>query len=420
MNHPQLVDFVASQLAKGVPLDEVITHLRGQKWDEAVIEEVVAAATKAEAGPPPPADPTPHITPRRIFIATSVFLAVLVAVAGLFVLRHYLHAKAVREKIKFVEFSGHITGRLETGQAKPAGAPELGDFRLLDFKGVVDSALITEPRAALSLSFDPSDQMAAILPEVPTDTDARYLATTLLATAAADKLFGNADLRWGGDSMYLRPERTPWSNLGGNNLVSGLLGAFLGQELLSNPWLRIPTGKPENVGEQQATWALLFRPEGQVFGSSKELTFVDRADGGELRGIPTEIHRYSINGPWLTKKLQKALREIAADDKMKWVTQLQSLATGNAPGQGSLETLTISDGEMSVWVGKSDALPYRIVTHLKIKEGASSPLTLVLRGELDAAYGQPVKIELPPDAVGIEKVKKQLEALQSFGSMFQR
>lgn len=424
MKHPQLVEFAAAQIAKGVPVDEVIAHLRRQKWDEDIIAEVVAAAagsaaTTAEAATSA-VEPSRRRGPSRISLALLACLAVVVAVTGAFVLWHYLHAKAIREKTKFVEFSGDITGQLGAGSATASGAPTPDDFRLLDFKGVVDSALITEPRAALSVAFDPSGETAAALPAVPSATDARYLATTLLATAAASKLFNAADLRWGGDSIFVRPERTPWSNLGGNNLVSGLLGAFLGQELLSNPWLRITTGKPGIPGEQQATWALLFRPAGQVFGTSKELSFLDRADSGDVNGVPTEIHRYAINGPWLTERLRGALREVSADKQMEWVARLQSMLAGSTPGNSSLDTLTIDDGEMKVWVGKSDALPYRIVANLRIREGTSAPIVLDLRGELDARYGQPVKIELPPDSVGIEKVRQQLEALQSLGGMFQR
>lgn len=410
MKHPQLAEFAAAQLAKGIPEEEIMAHLRSQKWDEGVIAEVIAS-TKGPGAPPAPAAPPTRSPLRRAGLLILAGLAVVVLLTGLFALRHYLHAKAIREKTKFVEFSGSISGRLVPGAEA---------FRLLDFKGVVDSAIITEPRAALSLAFDPAGQTSASLTNVPSATDARYLATTLIAAAAANTLFGTADFRWGGDSIFLRPERTPWSNLGGNNIVSGLLGAFLGQELLSNPWLRITIEKPGIPGEQQATWALLFRPAGQVFGTSKELKFIDRVDGGDLNGIPVEIHRYSINGPWLTGKLREALQHAAAEKQMQWIAQLQALATGASAGSGSPDSLTIKDGEMRVWVGKSDALPYRIEADLPVSEGTSAPLSLELQGELTANYGQPVKIELPPDSVGIEKVRQQIKALQSLGDMFKR
>lgn len=424
MTHPQLVEFAKGQLAKGVPVADIIAHLRGQKWEESVIDEVVAAATTGTE-PPAATSTSPATGPRQLgrtlvkvaLLLLTALLAV-VAIAGFFGYQQYSRAKIIREKTKFVEFSGSITGQYLPGTADPGTAA--GNFRLLEFNGVVDSSQITEPRAAMKATLDPAGGTITALQTISSGTDARYIAATLLAAAGGSQLFGGADFRWGGDSVFIRPERTPWSNLSSDNLVGGLLGALIGPDLLSNPWVRVTVGRPETgIGaEQQVTWALLFRPTDQVFGNSKELSFLGRDDGGDIHGVPTEIHRYSLHGEWMTKQLRKALRDSSADKNMAWLGQLQAAITGAAPDKRSIGTLEVSDAEMSVWVGRQDTLPYRIVIKLDVKEGAQSPATLRLEGELTATYGQPVKIELPPDSIGIDQIQKQLGALQGMGNFF--
>lgn len=423
MTHPQLVEFAKGQLAKGIPVADIITHLRAQKWEETVIDGVIAAATAGsnpETQDRPPAAGAPRPARgalARILLLLLTALIAAAAIAAFFGYRQYSRAKLVREKTKFVEFSGHITGQFVPGIPAAATEPPNGEFRLLDFNGVADSFLITEPRAAMKVTFDPAGQTTSTLQAISSGTEARYIATTLIATAGGGQLFGGTDFRWGGDSVFVRPQRTPWSALSSNNLVTGLLGALVGPEILSNPWVRIPVGKPSAGfgAEQQVTWALLFRPTDQVFGNSRELTFLDREDGGDINGVATEIHRYAINGKWMTKQLRKALRDSAADKSMAWLRQLQNMITRVPAGTDTLSTLEISDAEMSVWVGRQDTLPYRIAVDLDVKEGATSPATLNLKGELSAAYGQPVKIELPTESVGIEQIQKQINALQGLG-----
>ncbi|MBE2180915.1 MAG: hypothetical protein IAE97_10625 [Chthoniobacterales bacterium] len=424
MTHPRLVEFAKGQLAKGMPVPDIIAHLRGQKWEESVIDEVITAAT-AGTEPAAAVGTTPATAPQpsngmlvKIALLLLAALIAAAAIAGFFGYQQYSRAKIIREKTKFVEFSGNITGQYLPGTAD-AGATA-GNFRLFDFNGVVDSSQITEPRAAMKAILDPAGETITTLQTISSGTDARYIAATLLAAAGGSRLFGGADFRWGGDSVFIRPERTPWSSLAPDNLVSGLLGALIGPDLLSNPWVRVAVGKPDTgIGaEQQVTWALLFRPTDQVFGNSKELSFLGREDGGDIHGVPTEIHHYSLNGEWMTKHLREALRDSSADKNMAWLGQLQAMITGATPDTGSIGTLEVSDAEMSVWVGKPDTLPYRIVIKLDVKEGAKSPATLRLEGELTAAYGQPVKIELPPDSVGIEQIQKQLGALQGIGNSF--
>ncbi len=426
MTHPRLVEFAKGQLAKGVPVPDIVAHLQGQKWEESVINEVVMAATagaKPAAATSIPDDDAPQTSGRTFVKVALLLLASLIAaiaIAGFFGYQQYSRAKIIREKTKFVEFSGSITGQYLPGTAAADPGVAAGNFRLLDFNGVVDSSQITEPRAAMKVTLDPTGETVVALQTIPSGTDARYLAATLIAAAGGRQLFGGVDFRWGGDSVFIRPERTPWTSLGSGNLVGGLLGALIGPDLLSNPWLRVTVGKPEaGIGaEQQVTWALLFRPTDQVFGNSRELTFLGREDGGDINGVPAAIHRYSLNGEWMTRQLRKALRDSSADKNMAWLGQLQAMITGAAPDTGSVATLEVSDAEMSVWVGKTDTLPYRIDIKLDVKEGAKSPATLHLEGELTAAYGQPVKIELPPDSVGIEQIQKQLGALQGLGNFF--
>jgi len=175
----------------------------------------------------------------------------------------------------------------------------------------------------------------------------------------------------------------------------------------ANPWVRIPAGAA-GTSETQAAWALLFRPTDQVFGNSKELRFVGKEKGEDIDGTPTEIHRYVLDGKWLGKELRRVIKETAADENMAMVGMIQSLATGkDLRDLGSaIDTLTCTDGEMKVWVGKKDTLPRKIVLETKLSEGAQVPLSLALRGEISASYGKEQTIDFPQESVTLEELKK--------------
>ncbi|MFM8656238.1 MAG: hypothetical protein ACKOD5_03790, partial [Chthoniobacterales bacterium] len=153
---------------------------------------------------------------------------------------------------------------------------------------------------------------------------------------------------------------------------------------------------------------LLFRPTDQVFGSSKELSFEGKEKGEEIGGVATEIHRYTLNGKWMSKELRRVIGETIADENMAVIGYIQGLATGKDLREigNALDTLTCADGAMKVWVGKDDTLPRRIVIETKLSEGKQVPLSISLRGEINATYGKTQAIDFPADSITLEELKK--------------
>lgn len=418
MQHPRLVEYAKSQLAKGVSRADIMTYLREQKWDESVIAAVLAAADPTSPAPTASAEatPAPGRRPGKI-LPVLLTLAVLLAAWGAYQLyRSYAVAKLVREKTKFVEFSGTIAGRL-TSAADPA------EFGLLAFHGQLDSSQIDTPKAALQITFDESTSLAGLPPQ----TDGHLLALTLLSVATGARTIGGAEVRFADWTTYLRPARTPFAGDGTAAAVAGLVNSLLGPNILTDFWVKIPgrgDQTPAATGvlstEHKATWALLFRPTEKIFGESKELRFTGTEPGDNLNGVPTEIHRYAVDGPWLTKQLVETLRDAELDDQMDVLAMLQSLVLGGDADNiaASLDSLEISDGELSVWVGREDTLPYRMTLRLDVREGTRAPLALRLSGAMDIAYVPSVSIEIPAQALDLKQLEEQLGLWQSLGNLF--
>ena len=417
MERPQLLEYVKGQLAKGVPRTEIEAYLRGQKWDDNVIAEVMTAADPTSPVAPPAAPaPKPGHPARRKVLTIALILGLLAAIWGAYQLyRSYSVAKLVREKTKFVEFTGKIAGQLEGADA--------AEFGLLSFRGQLDSSQIDTPKAALQVTFDEKAPLSNLSPQ----TDAHLLALTLFSVGAGAQTIGGADVRFAEWNTYLRPSRMPFAGDQTAAAVGGLVTALLGPNILTDFWVKIPAGaSAEETGgamlstESKATWALLFRPTEKIFGESKELRFTGKERGEDINGAPTEIHRYAIDGPWLTKQLVKTLREAEVEDKLDIVAMLQNLVLGGGADKAtaSLDSLEISDGELAVWVGREDTLPYRMTISLQAKEGTRAPLSLRLSGDMAMTYGAPVTIDIPAQAINLKQLQEQIGLLQGLGNLF--
>ena len=415
MERPQLLEYVKGQLAKGVPRAEIEAYLRGQKWDDNVIAEVTNAADPA-APVAPPATPDPGNPARHKFLTIALLLGLLVAIWGAYQLyRSYSVAKLVREKTKFVEFTGKVTGQIDGADAAA--------FGLLSFRGQLDSSRIDTPKAALQVTFDENIPLSGISPQ----TDAPLLGLTLFSIGAGAQTIGGADVRLAEWNTYLRPSRMPFAGDQTAAAVGGLVTALLGPNILTDFWVKIParvasgeTGGVMLSTESKATWALLFRPTEKIFGESKELRFQGKERGGNINGMPTDIHRYAIDGPWLTRQLVKVLRDAEVDDKLEMITMLQDLVLGADAGKvtANLDSLEISDGKLAVWVGRDDTLPYRMDIRLDAKEGTSAPLSLRLSGSMGITYTEPSAIEIPAQAIDLKQLQEQIGLLQGLGNLF--
>ena len=360
-------------------------------------------------------------------IALLVFVA-LGAIAGFQAWHQYAIAKAVREKLRYVQISGKAAGSLATlaaGAREPAaeGTP----FDLVKLTGAVDSSDLEHPRADFRVEADPAGGVAAALQRLTLETDARILGISLLTLGAAGKFVGGADVRLIDNDLFLRFLRPPLAPGGQGNVASVLAEALMGPNLLSNAWLLIPSavepvarGGAGAARENDLLWALMLRPDSRIFGHSEELKFLGKRKGEEINGVPTEVHRYEISGPWMTQQLSGLLERAEMEKPLAVLQSLQRILTGDntdAPAVGA-EVIEVSDGEMEVWAAKPDTLPQRIRLAFKIREGTKSRVQMQVRTELDFSYGTPVRIETPSPAMSPEDLERQLTTLKSLTDLF--
>lgn len=338
-----------------------------------------------------------------LFIAVALVAGA--AVGGFFAYRHFAAAQAVRALVKHIAFEGNIEGRLDGSERR---------LEILQFRGALDTADLAAPKASMKLEMDRKGKTGKDLKTIPPTTDGRFIATALMSIAAGGNFFGGADLRFAQENVYFHLDHTPLTKNAEDPLMA-IVGAIAGPQITANPWVRVPAG-PAGTSETQAAWALLFRPTDQVFGSSKELRFEGKEPGEAIGGVPTEIHRYTLNGKWMSKQLRRVIRDTMADENMAAVGFLQSLATGKDLKEigGTLDTLTCSDGAMKVWVGRDDTLPRRIVVETRLSEGNQSPLAISLRGEINANYGKAQVIDFPAESVTLDELKKSGPLSQFF------
>ena len=396
MAHEQLKDFARKCLAEGATRTEIEARLRAQKWGEEVIAEVTrdvfpqpsVVTTAGGVGP---------TNGSRWARWLALVLVLALAAAGFFAYRKFSSAQAVRTLVKHVAFEGGIRGQLE------------GSDRTLDlvqFRGALDTADLSAPKAAMKLELDLKGKTGKDLKKISPATDGRFITSALMSIAAGANFFGGADLRFAEENVYFHLDHTPFTKNADDPLMA-IVGAIAGPQVAANPWVRVPAG-PAGTSETQAAWALLFRPTDQVFGSSKELRFEGKEKGEDIQGTPTEIHRYTLNGQWMSKELRRVISETIADENMAIIGLIQSLATGKdlKDVASALDTLTCTDGAMSVWVGKDDTLPRRIVIETKLSEGRQVPLSISLRGEINASYGKEQIIDFPEQSVTLDELKK--------------
>ena len=394
MSHEALIEFARKRLSQGATTAEIEAHLRDQKYGDEVITEVLRAVTPSSLETKQTGKTEGRGTKRvRVYAA----LALLVLVGAFFAYRHFAAAQAVRALVKHVAFEGNIKGQLDGSERS---------LEMVQFHGALDTSDLSAPKASMKLELDRKGKTGKDLKNISPATEGRFIAAALMSIAAGGNFFGGADLRFAEENVYLRLDHTPFTKNADDPLMA-IVGAIAGPQVTANPWVRIPAG-PAGTSETQAAWALLFRPTDQVFGSSKELRFDGKEKGEDIGGIPTEIHRYTLSGKWMSEELRRMIGDTIADENMAIIGFVQSLATGkNLKDIGNaLDTLTCSDGAMKVWVGKDDTLPRRIVIETKLSEGEQAPLSISLRGEINAAYGTKETIDFPQESVTLDELKK--------------
>lgn len=396
MSHLPLIDFARKRLSQGASFAEIQAHLREQKYGDDVVAEVLRAI---EPATPEAATSTAAAaaTPRPWLRWVAAALVVLILVGSYFALRHFVKAQAVRALVKNVQFEGNIKGQVEGSDRT---------LNLVDFRGALDTSDLSSPKAAMKLELDEKGKTGKDLKNISPATDGRFIATALMSIAAGGNFFGGADLRFAEENVYFHLDHTPFTKNADDPLMA-IVGAIAGPQVTANPWVRVPAG-PAGTSETQAAWALLFRPTDQVFGSSKELRFEGKEKGEAIGGVATEIHRYTLNGKWMSKELRRVIGQTIADENMAVIGYIQGLATGKDLKEigNALDTLTCSDGAMKVWVGKDDTLPRRIVIETKLSEGKQVPLSISLRGEINATYGETQAIDFPAESITLEELKK--------------
>jgi hypothetical protein len=425
MKHSKLAEYVEGQVAKGVSLLDIEQYLRRQGWEDEVINQVLAPHR-----PLPVADTRIKTSAKKLgrlvwlLVAAIGALALLGAYKGC---QKLALAKEIREKLRFVEVSGKVTGQLnaETSPSSPAGPrPGNSAFDILGFDGGIDTSNARDPRAAFIFKFGQESGITTALGQFSPATDARFTAATLLSLGMLEKFVSGAEMRLVDQSAFVRPERIPFlDNLGGETVA--LIHALVGPSPLSGAWLRIPiepigtTTADESNSSTEASLlaALALKPADQFFPESAALRLLVKSDGGDIDGVKVDLWKYQINGEFLTGHLIDLLRQSEAEENMLLIALLQKALTGRDLNEtySSLDSLQISDGELNLWVGKQDGLPYRALIVIKAREGMETPAVLKLRAEADLSYGKPIQVDIPQPSVDLEELLQKLEPLDAIG-----
>lgn len=431
MDKGQLKDFVDRQLGRGMSIGDVREHLRGQGWDDATIASVTDGASSAATSEilhAPPGRAARRKGWRKTgLVALFVFVA-LASIAGFQAWRQYALAKEVREKLRYVGISGSATASLAVLAADGRQqSRETSAFTVLNVKGTVDSSDLERPRADFLVEADPAGDVAAAMQRLTLETDAQALGASLLTLSATGKFVGGVGARLIDNDIYLRFARPPLAAGGQGNLASAFADALIGPNLLSNAWLRVPTGAEVAARggsgaarENDFFWALMLRPDSRVFGHSEELNFLGKRRGEDIDGVATEIHSYAINGEWMTRELTSLLERNELEKPVALMGIVQEMIAGKSSQDDAprADAVEISDGEMEVWVGTRDKLPRRVRTAFKIREGSRAPAQLQVGTELDFSYGKPAQIETPSPSMSLEDLERQLGTLKSLTDLF--
>jgi len=425
MKHSKLADYVDGQIAKGLSAPEIEGHLRRQGWEEEIINEVLARHR-----PLPPAGAQIKTRASKMAAILWMVIAGIGALALLGVYqgcRKLALANEVRQKLRFVEISGKVVGQLsaETSPSSSTG-PKSGSspFRIMGFEGGIDTSNVKDPRAAFIFKFGQESGITTALGQFSPATDARFTAATLLSLGMLEKFVSGAEMRLVDQSAFVRPERIPFlDNLGGETVA--LIHALVGPSPLSGAWLRIPiepigtTTADESNSSTEASLlaALALKPADQFFPESAALRLLVKSDGGDIDGVKVDLWKYQINGEFLTGHLIDLLRQSEAEENMLLIALLQKALTGRDLNEtySSLDSLQISDGELNLWVGKQDGLPYRALIVIKAREGMETPAVLKLRAEADLSYGKPMQVDIPQPSVDLEELLQKLEPLDAIG-----
>lgn len=425
MKHSKLAEYVEGQIAKGVSLLDIEEHLRRQCWEDQVIIEILAPHR-----PLPVADTRIKTSAKKLgrlvwlLVAAIGALALLGAYKGC---QKLALAKEIREKLRFVEVSGKVTGQLsaETSPSSPAGPrPGNSAFDILGLEGGIDTSNAKDPQAAFIFKFGKESGITAALGQFSPATDARFTAATLLSLGMLEKFVSGAELRFVDRNAFVRPERIPLlDNLGGEAVA--LMHALVGPSPLSGAWLRIPiepvgtttADEPKSSTEASLLAALALKPADQLFPESSALRLLGKSDGGDINGVKVDLWKYQIDGEFLTGQLIDSLRQSEAEENMLIIAMLQKVLTGEnmTEAYSTLDSLQISDGELDLLVGKRDGLPYRALVVIKVREGMETPAMLKLRVELDLSYGKPMQVDIPQPSVDLQELQQKLEPLEAIG-----
>lgn len=425
MKHSKLAEYVEGQIAKGVSLLNIEEHLRRQGWEDEVIIEILAphrALPVADTRIKTPAKKLGRLV--WLLVAAIGVLALLGAYKGC---QKLALAKEIREKLRFVEVSGKVTGQLsaETSPSSPTGPrPGNSAFDILGFEVGIDVSNAKDPRAGFIFKFGQESGITTALGQFSPATDARFTAATLLSLGMLEKFVSGAELRFVDRNAFVRPERIPFFD-GISGEAVALVHALVGPSPLSGAWLRIPiepggtttSDVPINTSEANLLAALALKPADQLFPESAALRLLGKSDGGDVEGVEVELWKYQIDGEYLTGHLIDSLRQSEAEENMLVVAMLQKALTGGniTEAYSTLDSLQISDGELDLWVGKRDGLPYRALIVIKVREGMETPAVLKLQAELDLSYGKQIQVNIPQPSVDLEELQQKLEPLQALG-----
>jgi len=285
-------------------------------------------------------------------------------------------------KIKSEEFSGSITANIESdelttggqvaGTTSPTAKQKLN--LSIDFSGASDTNDLANPKFQLALKFKGDMQESG---SFSLDADLRFLEKNFYFKISNLPNIQIADLS---------PFSDKWIKLSG-------------EELKNSPLLNQSSGQSQNAALKESkplTTAQIQRLE-QFITKHQFIKVTKKLADETLAGVPTKHFRFVFDKQ-AYKDFAKELSD-NSDYKLD-KTQLDKM-------NESLDSLNSADGEM--WIGKKDAMLYKIVLNFNLAETSSSKASGKITFTMSFSnYNQPVTVTAPSPVLPFEEVLNQL------------
>ncbi len=408
MINQEILDFIKLQMAKGMPLNVIKTHLRlTGGWSENDVNEAfktlnLGGSSFVSTALPTPSPITPLVsTPeqvavnqptalnaqptsqnpkrvKKILFATLTVLVALIAVSGVFA---FMGGPSVEKRLETMvtslpeinSFSYHVVIEGETSNPTPYSASS-EDRKTIKGKieviGAVDTTDINNPKLKFTFVGNTDEENDKVSFGLAFDT------------VSIGKVF------------YIRFMKFP--EIG-----------FLPFNEVENKWIKIEANEiVKQFGLDTVINELSSKSKEKEFSQEEKDEFLLKLKQSNFLVINKKLGSQKIGdvntiGYSFSVDKNKLLNFLIESEKMAQTSGDTLIASLQQNYEETLNSVDLTGGE--IWFGKGDSLPYRIkiTVHSKRDEQVGTEKNNIVFDATFNDYNQPVNIEVPPDSINI-------------------